>query len=68
VYQKILAVDFDLCGERLSASKVLTVVKELDQAISEYANRPLEDDFVFLFLDALSVKIRFELKAVSLGE
>ena len=52
-----------LCGERLSASKVSTVVKELDQAVSNYANRPLEDDFVFLFLDALSVKIRFELKA-----
>ncbi len=52
-----------LCGERLSASKVSTVVKELDQAVSDYANRPFEDDFVFLFLDALSVKIRFELKA-----
>lgn len=52
-----------LCGERLSASKVSTVVKELDGAVSDYANRPLEDDFVFLFLDALSVKIRFELKA-----
>lgn len=52
-----------LCGERLSASKVSTVVKELDQAVGDYANRPLEDDFLFLFLDALSVKIRFELKA-----
>ena len=36
-----------LCGERLSASKVSTVVKELDQAVSDYANRPLEDNFVF---------------------
>ena len=52
-----------LCGERLSASKVSTVVKELDQAVTDYANRPIDDDFVFLFLDALSVKIRFELKA-----
>jgi len=52
-----------LCGERLSASKVSTVVKELDQAVGDYANRPIADDFVFLFLDALSVKIRFELKA-----
>jgi len=52
-----------LCGERLSASKVSTVVRELDQAVGDYANRLLEDDFVFLFLDALSVKIRFELKA-----
>ena len=52
-----------LCGERLSASKVSSVVRELDQAVDDYANCPLEDDFVFLFLDALSVKIRFELKA-----
>ena len=52
-----------LCGERLSASKVSTVVKELDQAVDDYTNRPITDDFVFLFLDALSVKIRFELKA-----
>jgi len=52
-----------LCGERLSASKVSTVVKELDQAVDDYTNRPIADDFVFLFLDALSVKIRFELKA-----
>lgn len=52
-----------LCGERLSASKVSTIVKELDQAVSDYANRPITDDFLFLFLDALSVKIRFELKA-----
>jgi transposase-like protein len=52
-----------LCGERLSASKVSTVVKELDSAVSDFGNRPIDDDFVFLFLDALTVKIRFELKA-----
>jgi len=52
-----------LCGERLSASKVSTVVKELDQAVEDFANSPLEDDFLFLFLDALSVSIRFGLKA-----
>jgi transposase-like protein len=52
-----------LCGERLSASKVSTVAKELDQAVWDFANSPIDDDFVFLFLDALSIKIRFELKA-----
>jgi transposase-like protein len=52
-----------LCGERVSAGKVSTVVKELDRAVSDFANHPLDDDFVFLFIDALSVKIRFELKA-----
>ena len=51
-----------LCGEHLSASYVSTVTKELDRAVREFANRPIDDDFVFLFLDALSVKIRFALK------
>jgi len=30
-----------LCGERLSASKVFTVVRELDQAVIDFANSPL---------------------------
>jgi len=52
-----------LCGERLSASKVSTVVRELDQAVNDFANRPIDGDFLFLFLDALSVSIRFGLRA-----
>ena len=52
-----------LCGERLSASKVSTVVRELDQAVIDFANSPINDDFLFLFVDALTVRIRFELKA-----
>ena len=39
-----------LCDERLLVGKVSSVVKELDQAVSDYANRPIEDEFVFLFL------------------
>ncbi len=52
-----------LCGERLSASKVSTVTKELDRAVCDFANSPIDDDFLFLFVDALSVSIRFGLKA-----
>ena len=55
-----------LCGERLSAGKVPTVVGEFDPAIwrvIDFANNPIDDDFLFLFVDALTVKIRFELKA-----
>jgi len=51
-----------LCGERLSASKVSSVVKELDEQVREYYHRPLADDYLFLFLDGLTVKIRMELK------
>jgi transposase-like protein len=52
-----------LCGVRLSASEVSAISKELDRSVRDFANRPVADDFVFLFLDALTVKIRFELKA-----
>lgn len=52
-----------LCGVRVSASKVSRVLRELDQAVRDYANAPLADDLVFLFLDALTVSIRFGLKA-----
>jgi hypothetical protein len=51
-----------LCGERLSASKVSSVVKELDEQVREYYHRSLADDYLFLFLDGLTVKIRMELK------
>jgi transposase-like protein len=54
-----------LCGERISASKVSTVTKELDQAAKDFRNSPITDDFAFLFLDAINVRIRFELKVRS---
>lgn len=52
-----------LCGSRVSASKVSLVLKELDQAVGDFANAPIVDDVVFLFLDAVTVSVRFGLKA-----
>jgi len=52
-----------LCGSGVSASKVSSVLTELDQAVRDFANAPITDDIVFLFLDGLSVSIRFGLKA-----
>jgi transposase-like protein len=52
-----------LCGSRVSASKVSTVTQALNQAVQDFANSPIVDDFVFLFLDALTVSIRYGLKA-----
>jgi putative transposase len=52
-----------LCGASLSAGKVSAVVKEADHAVADFGHCPLDDDFVFLFLDAITVKVRFELKA-----
>lgn len=51
-----------LCGERVSASKVSSVTRELDHAVTDYSNSPIEDDFIVLFLDGINVRVRFELK------
>lgn len=52
-----------LCGHRVSPGYVSTVNKELDSAVQAFANSPIVDEFVFVFLDALTVKVRFEIKA-----
>jgi transposase-like protein len=52
-----------LCGERLSPSYVSKVNKELDCSVKEFVNSSIDDDFKFLFLDALTVKVRMELRA-----
>jgi len=51
-----------LCGEGVSASYVSQVTKSLDSEVKSFENTPIDDDFAFLFLDALGVKIRLELK------
>lgn len=51
-----------LCGEGVSASYVSEVTKALDFEVKAFENAPISDDFAFLFLDALGVRIRLELK------
>jgi len=52
-----------MCGHRLSASYVSSVTKVLDCGVKEFQNSPIDDDFKFLFLDALTIKVRMELRA-----
>lgn len=52
-----------LCGERVSKSTVSKLAKSLEEEVRAYIQRPVDDGFVVLFLDGLSVKIRRELKA-----
>ena len=53
-----------LCGERVSAGYVSKVTKSLDKQVATFRDRPLEDDFVFLFLDGLTLRVRLELSAI----
>jgi len=52
-----------LCGTGVSAGYVSQVTKQLDAEVRRFANEPIDDDFAFLFLDALSMKIRYEIRA-----
>lgn len=52
-----------LCGEGVSAGYVSQVSKELDREVRRFENEPIGDEYAFLFLDALSVRIRYELSA-----
>jgi len=52
-----------LCGDGVSAGYVSQVVKGLDREVRRFENEPIEDEYAFLFLDALSVRIRYGLKA-----
>jgi transposase-like protein len=61
--RKVGAVLEALCGCGVSASTVSVVLKELDGAVRDVANAPIADNILFLFFDALTVSIRFGLKA-----
>lgn len=51
-----------LCGFGVSAGYVSSVAKELDQLVRRFENSPIDDDYVFLFIDGLSLRVRYELK------
>jgi putative transposase len=51
-----------LCGERVSASYVSKVTQALDEAVKEFHNSPIEDDFALLFLDAIGLRVKLGLK------
>lgn len=52
-----------LCGSTVSAGKVSSVLQELNRAVRDFANAPITDDIAFLFLDGLTVSVRFGVKA-----
>jgi len=52
-----------LSSARVSASTASNLAKELDEQVRSFAQRPLEDRFVFLFLDGIGVTIGHEIGA-----
>ena len=53
--------------ESLSASLASEITRELDERVKESRTRPLKAEYVFVWIDALYEKVRFEGKVVSVA-
>ena len=47
-----------LSGEAVSAQTVSRLTRDLDDAVREFHRAPLEDDWAYLFLDGVSLRVR----------
>lgn len=47
-----------LSGETVSAQTVSNLTRDLDQAVKEFHQAPLKDEWAYLFLDGVSLKVR----------
>ncbi len=47
-----------LSGEAVSAQTVSNLTRDLDHAVREFHRAPLEDEWAYLFLDGVSLKVR----------
>ena len=56
--RKVKAITEELCGHSFSASAVSGVVKRLDEQLSQFAQRWLEEAFAYVILDARYEKVR----------
>lgn len=63
--RKVATVVETLCGTTYSKSMVSEVCKELDFAVSAFKNRPLEDTYPFVLVDATYFKVRENHRIIS---
>lgn len=47
-----------LTGEVVSAQTVSRLIRDLDEAVAEFHRAPLADEWVYLFLDGVSLRVR----------
>jgi transposase-like protein len=47
-----------ITGETVSAQTVSKLTRDLDQAVRQFHQAPLNDDYVYLFLDGVSLRVR----------
>ena len=63
--RKVSRVMETLCGTSFSKSAVSEVCKDLDKAVKEFRNRPLQGDYPFLTVDATYFKVRENSRVIS---
>jgi transposase-like protein len=56
--RKVKAVTEQLCGHEFSASTISRINKSLDKELAKFADRPLEEEYPYLILDARYERVR----------
>ena len=56
--RKVKAITEELCGHSFSASAISAVNKGLDESLSEFAHRQLDEPYPYLILDARYERVR----------
>jgi transposase-like protein len=56
--RKVKAITEELCGHAFSASSISAINKRLDESLEAFAERPLQEPFPYLILDARYEKVR----------
>jgi transposase-like protein len=56
--RRVKDITTELCGREFSKSTVSRLAEELDEQVQAWADRPLKQDYPFLILDAMQLKVR----------
>lgn len=56
--RKVKAITEELCGHSFSASSISDITKKLDAQLEAFAERPLEEEYPYVILDARYERIR----------
>lgn len=57
--RKVTKITEQLCGLEVSSSQVSRLSKQLDEKLEKFRNRQLEDEYPFVYFDALYEKVRY---------
>jgi putative transposase len=58
--RKVKAITEQLCGHEFSASTISRINKSLDKELAQFSQRPLEEEYPYLILDARYERVREE--------